>query len=106
MSKAKTKSSVQSKSDAIAKASATKTNGANLSDAPSKQSLAPVKKTVNSKTSKVKATAKASAPTNRGPSAKGTPILGSVQSPLRIFQIYYEPWQRDLLDPKFAAIDK
>ena len=30
---------------------------------------------------------------------------GSLQSPLRIFQIYYEPWQKDLLDPNYAAID-
>jgi len=31
--------------------------------------------------------------------------LGSLQSPLRLFQIYYEPWQRELLDPNFAALD-
>ena len=37
--------------------------------------------------------------------SKGLPAPGSVQSSLRIFQIYYEAWQRDLLDPKFAAID-
>ena len=30
---------------------------------------------------------------------------GSLQSPLRIFQIYYEGWQRELLDPNFAALD-
>ena len=30
---------------------------------------------------------------------------GSLQSPLRIFQIYYEAWQRELLDPNFAALD-
>ena len=30
---------------------------------------------------------------------------GSLLSPLRIFQIYYEPWQRELLDPNFAALD-
>ena len=30
---------------------------------------------------------------------------GSVKSPLRIFQIYSEPWQRDLLDPNFSALD-
>lgn len=30
---------------------------------------------------------------------------GSLQSPLRLFQIYYEPWQRELLDPNFAALD-
>ena len=32
-------------------------------------------------------------------------VPGSVKSPLRIFQIYYESWQRDLLDPSFAALD-
>jgi hypothetical protein len=30
---------------------------------------------------------------------------GSLQSPLRLFQIYYESWQRELLDPNFAALD-
>ncbi len=30
---------------------------------------------------------------------------GSLQSPIRIFQIYYESWQRELLDPNFAALD-
>jgi hypothetical protein len=30
---------------------------------------------------------------------------GSLKSPLRIFQIYNEPWQRDLLDPNFSALD-
>jgi len=30
---------------------------------------------------------------------------GSLQSPLRLFQIYYEGWQRELLDPNFAALD-
>lgn len=30
---------------------------------------------------------------------------GSLKSSLRIFQIYSEPWQRDLLDPNFSALD-
>jgi len=30
---------------------------------------------------------------------------GSLKSSLRIFQIYYEAWQRELLDPNFAALD-
>ena len=30
---------------------------------------------------------------------------GSLQSPLRIFQVYYESWQRDLLDPNFSGLD-
>lgn len=30
---------------------------------------------------------------------------GSIQSPLRIFQVYYESWQRDLLDPNFSGLD-
>lgn len=33
------------------------------------------------------------------------PKLGTLKSPLRIFQIYYAPWQKDLLDPNYAAID-
>lgn len=33
------------------------------------------------------------------------PKLGSLTSPLRIFQVYYAPWQKDLLDPNYAAID-
>ena len=31
--------------------------------------------------------------------------LGTIKSPLRIFQVYYAPWQKDLLDPNYAAID-
>ena len=30
---------------------------------------------------------------------------GSLKSPLRIFQIYNEPWQRDLLDANFSPLD-
>ena len=30
---------------------------------------------------------------------------GSLKSPLRIFQVYYESWQRDLLDPNFSGLD-
>ena len=40
-----------------------------------------------------------------GSTAPRLDVPGSVKSPLRIFQIYYESWQRDLLDPSFAAID-
>ena len=29
----------------------------------------------------------------------------TLQSSLRIFQIYYEPWQRELLDPNFIPLD-
>ena len=47
-------------------------------------------------------TAKAKSPATAGPRME---VPGSVKSPLRIFQIYYESWQRDLLDPSFAAID-
>ena len=47
-------------------------------------------------------TAKAKSPSAAGPRLE---VPGSVKSPLRIFQIYYESWQRDLLDPSFAAID-
>ncbi len=31
--------------------------------------------------------------------------MGSLRSPIRIFQIYYESWQRELLEPNFAALD-
>jgi hypothetical protein len=31
--------------------------------------------------------------------------LGGLDTPIRIFQIYYEAWQRELLDPNFAALD-
>ena len=30
---------------------------------------------------------------------------GSLKSPMRIFQVYYESWQRDLLDPNFSGLD-
>ena len=30
---------------------------------------------------------------------------GSAKSSMRIFQIYYENWQRDLLDPNFSGLD-
>ncbi len=33
------------------------------------------------------------------------PPLGSLESELRIFQIHYESWQRELLDPYFIALD-
>src|SRR5690606_8585043 len=29
----------------------------------------------------------------------------SARSPIRIFQIYFEPWQKELLDPAFAALN-
>lgn len=63
-------------------------------------------------------TAKAqAAPSRRGrkPAAAAAPIAQSVlptppvapalEGPVRIFQIYYEPWHRDLLDPLFAPFD-
>jgi len=55
-----------------------------------------------------KANEKANGKTNGKVTGSGGPQLevpGSVKSPLRIFQIYYESWQRDLLDPSFAALD-
>ena len=55
-----------------------------------------------------KANEKANGKTNGKVAGSGGPQLevpGSVKSPLRIFQIYYESWQRDLLDPSFAALD-
>lgn len=33
------------------------------------------------------------------------PLLGSLDSDIRIFQIYFESWQKELLDPNFASID-
>jgi hypothetical protein len=29
----------------------------------------------------------------------------ALQAPIRVFQIYYEPWHRDLLDPAFVPLD-
>jgi len=55
-----------------------------------------------------KANEKANGKTNGKVAGSGGPQLevpGSVKSSLRIFQIYYESWQRDLLDPSFAALD-
>ena len=72
---------------------------------PSKATKAAApKSTAPTTTVASKGSEKAASPDNTAAS-KSLPALGSVQSPLRIFQIYYEPWQRDLLDPKFAAID-
>jgi hypothetical protein len=36
------------------------------------------------------------------PASKPHPAL---QAPIRVFQIYYEPWHRDLLDPAFVPLD-
>ena len=33
------------------------------------------------------------------------PVIGSLKSDLRIFQIHYESWQKELLDPLFIALD-
>ena len=33
------------------------------------------------------------------------PQLGSLDSDIRIFQIYFESWQKELLDPYFASLD-
>ncbi len=33
------------------------------------------------------------------------PLLGSLDSDIRIFQIYFESWQKELLDPYFAGLD-
>lgn len=49
--------------------------------------------------------AKAAARGERGKGGAKLEVPGSMDSSLRIFQIYYEAWQRDLLDPSFAAID-
>lgn len=66
------------------------------------------------KTTKTTKTAKTTAPAPKSVKgktavAKGKgsklEVPGSMASPLRIFQIYYEAWQRDLLDPSFATID-
>jgi len=32
-------------------------------------------------------------------------LLGSLDSDIRIFQIYFESWQKELLDPDFASLD-
>jgi hypothetical protein len=39
-------------------------------------------------------------------SARKAPVAATEQAPsLKIFQIYFEPWQRDLLDPAFVPLD-
>jgi len=64
--------------------------------------------------SQVKYTPGSKVPESNAPIPKADPKLeqnlakkpaGSLQSSLRLFQIYYEPWQRELLDPNFAALD-
>lgn len=64
--------------------------------------------------SQVKYTPGTKVPQSNAPIPKADPQLeqnlakkpaGSLQSALRLFQIYYEPWQRELLDPNFAALD-
>ena len=64
--------------------------------------------------SQVKYTPGTKVPESHAPIPKADPKLeqnlakkpvGSLQSSLRLFQIYYEPWQRELLDPNFAALD-
>jgi hypothetical protein len=32
-------------------------------------------------------------------------VANDLKTPLRIFQVYYEGWQRDLLDPNFTGLD-
>ena len=72
---------------------------------PKATKVAPVTKATPTKAPAKVADVKPVANQSAKASAGTLPILGSVKSPLRIFQIYNEPWQRDLLDPKFAAID-
>jgi len=69
-------------------------------------------KTANKENGKMVASSSKTANTKGGVSksaAEATkssvPKLGTLKSPLRIFQIYYAPWQKDLLDPSYAAID-
>jgi hypothetical protein len=49
-----------------------------------------------------KATPKAVPKPISKPTSKPHPAL---QAPIRVFQIYYEPWHRDLLDPAFVPLD-
>ena len=86
------------------------------------KAVAPVKNPASAKTASGKKAFSSSVELNAAPlptTAKGElpksePKLekdlvkkpgGSLQSPLRIFQIYYEAWQRELLDPQFIALD-
>jgi hypothetical protein len=48
----------------------------------------------------------AAKPRTRKPmAAKEAANANAPASPIRIFQIYYEPWQRDLVDPEFIPLD-
>lgn len=63
--------------------------------------VAPVLETTSSTAPKASPTAKSPAP-----KAKAAPrAKKAVASAPRIFQIYFEPWQRDLLDPAFEPFD-
>ena len=107
--KAESKMSANGQTPALANGNGTNggngANGVKSPPAPGAIAKTQIKALPSAKTSKTKLVTKPVGPSNPVIGAKGSPILGSVQSPLRIFQIYYEPWQRDLLDPQFAAID-
>lgn len=51
--------------------------------------------------------ARAAARPARAPHAAARPLRGRAPAaaPVRLFQIYFEPWQRDLLDPAFIPFD-
>jgi len=75
---------------------------------PNAKSAKTTKTATTTKTAKTTAPApksvKGNAAVAKGKGSK-LEVPGSMASPLRIFQIYYEAWQRDLLDPSFATID-
>lgn len=75
---------------------------------------APVKKPVRKKpVLKAVPVAMPAAPAAPAPLVPGSPLeknlksrpINSVRAPLRIFQIYFQPWQKELLDPAFVALD-
>jgi hypothetical protein len=69
---------------------------------PSASTQAPLKN-ASIAGSQSKATSQKSKSSEAPQSAAVTPKSSAI--PLRIFQIYYEPWQRELLDPNFIALD-
>lgn len=83
-------------------------NGVSVKSALAENPAAPApKKTIPALTGKGAPVAQ---PTNAKVDAKLEKKLASeppraLKSPIRIFQIYFEPWQRELLDPAFYPLD-
>ena len=103
--KAESKMSTNGQTPALANGNGTNggngANGVKSPPAPGAIAKTQIKALPSAKTSKTKLVTKPVGPSNPVIGAKGSPILGSVQSPLRIFQIYYE---RELLAQKLVQI--